>query len=90
MIDIENSLCYNESRLADAGRIYAGLAQPVERLIRNHEVESSNLSSSSRKRDLLRQVPFSVLDDPFAQFAGREPHPLPDPPHAGGGAAWEL
>ena len=27
----------------------AGLAQPVERLIRNHEVESSSLSSSSSK-----------------------------------------
>ena len=26
----------------------AGLAQPVERLIRNHEVASSNLASSSR------------------------------------------
>ena len=26
----------------------AGLAQPVERLIRNHEVASSNLASSSK------------------------------------------
>ena len=34
--------------------VNAGLAQPVERLIRNHEVASSNLASSSQKTSLFR------------------------------------
>lgn len=38
-------MCYNSLRV----RKYAGLAQPVERLIRNHEVGGSNPPSSSKK-----------------------------------------
>ena len=38
-------MCYNSLRV----RKCAGLAQPVERLIRNHEVGGSNPPSSSKK-----------------------------------------
>ena len=44
-VDANSKLCYNSLRV----RIDAGLAQQVERLIRNHEVGGSNPPSSSTK-----------------------------------------